>query len=175
MPDITEDDIKLEVQSTRGPDDEPACLFTWGALQWYASTESVRKAAIDLVTCAAYAELIMFLVVKLKMDGKTASAFVADLLVQAGHRHLGSAETVEMVPAGSTQAKKAVVLVRRGTVQGILDMKGTTGMALQWLEAAEATDSDQLITEALRSAGRLDDGTEEKIFDYLKELRDRKA
>jgi hypothetical protein len=168
--DIVEDDIKLWVESTREPDDEPVCLFTWGTLQWYAPVAAVRQAALGLITCAAYAELIMFLVAKMNMDGKTASMFVADLLVQAGHGHLGSAETVEMVPAGSTQAKKAVVLVKRGVVQGIVETPKATEMAQQWLEAAEATESDQLIGEALRAAAVSDD-SQERVFGYLRELR----
>ena len=46
-------------------------------------------------------------------------------------------------------------------------------MALQWLEAAEATESDQLVSEALRGTG-FDGGQQERVFGYLRELRKEK-
>ena len=46
-------------------------------------------------------------------------------------------------------------------------------MALRWLAAAEATESDQLVSEALRATGS-DEGAQEKVFGYLRKLRDGK-
>jgi hypothetical protein len=44
-------------------------------------------------------------------------------------------------------------------------------MALAWLEVAEATESDQLVAEALRAAGAVDEAAMGKVFGYLRELR----
>ena len=46
-------------------------------------------------------------------------------------------------------------------------------MALRWLATAEATESDQLVSEALRATGS-GDGEQEKLFGYLRKLRDGK-
>lgn len=170
---VSNEDQPLWVASTRGPDDEPVCLFTWSALQWYAPVAAVRAAALDLVTCTAYAEMMMIMAVKLKLDGHVASAFATDLLRATGRRKLGNAETVDLVPAGSTQSQEAVVLIQRGSEQGLVSTAAARSMALQWLEAAEATESDQLVTEALRGTGYA--LAEESIFSYLRELRQRKA
>ena len=45
------------IESTRDPDGQPVCLVTFDKLQYYAPVEDVRATAIDLVTCAAYAEM----------------------------------------------------------------------------------------------------------------------
>lgn len=61
---------------------------------------------------------------------------------------------------------KVIHLYSRGWQDGaIYDIP-----VLRWLEIAEATESDQLVSEALRAAG-IDDGTQEKLFGYLRELR----
>ena len=167
------DDDTLWVESTRGPDDEPACLFTWGAFQWYAPVDEVRKSALDMVSCAAYSEMMMLLVAKLRLDGKTASAVITDLLASSGVRQLGSDDTVDLLPGGSTRTGEAVVLLGHGSKRGMVAPAEARTMALQWLRAAEATESDQLVSEALRGTG-LDDNAE-RVFGYLRELRKGKA
>ena len=170
----TDDDGTLWAESTRGPDDEPACRLIWGPDRWYAPVGEVRKTALDLVSCAAYAEMMMLLVGKLSLPGSTASAFITDLLDSRGGRGFGSDATVDLVPAGSTKTGDAVVLIGRRGRRGHLFPAEARSMALQWLSAAEATESDQLVSEALRSA-RIDDGAQETVFGYLRELRKEKA
>lgn len=169
----SEPDDALWVESTRGPDDEPACLLRWGAFEWYATVADVRRTALDMMSCAAYAEMMMTLAAKLKLDGKTASALISDLLNGRGVKGFGTPETVDLIPAGSTKTGDAVVLIGRGSKRGSVLAAEARSMALQWLEAAEATESDQLVSEALRGTS-MDDYGQERVFGYLKELRKEK-
>jgi hypothetical protein len=158
------------IESTRGPDDEPCCLLTWGSLQCYASVDDVRETAIDLVTCAAYAEMMMTLVLKAKVPADVVSAFATDLLSGGDKRYFGTKTTVTILPAGSSKRREAFVLLKRGSLEGHVSPAEARAMALRWLAAAEATESDQLVSEALRATGS-DDGAQEKLFGYLRELR----
>ncbi|HEY2090144.1 MAG TPA: hypothetical protein VGH54_29500 [Mycobacterium sp.] len=165
-----DEDEALRVESTRDPDGEPACLFTWGAFQWYAPVAEVRKAALDMVACAAYAEMMMTLVAKLKLDGGIASALITDLLKGRGVKEFGTPGTLDLLPAGSTRSGDAVVLLRRGSKREPVAAVTARSMALQWLEAAEATESDQLVSEAMRGTG-ISRAQQERLFGYLRELR----
>lgn len=158
------------VESTRGADDEPVYLLTWGSLQWYAEVEVARKTALDLVTCAAYAEMMMLMTTALDLPGNIASQLMTDLLRGSGIHRFGSNDTVDLLPVGSTKTGKPWVQLKRGNKEGHLSPAEARGMALQWLEVAEATESDQLITEVLQSAG-IDNATQETVFRYLRELR----
>lgn len=158
------------IESTRGPDDEPACLLTWGSLQWYASVDDVRKTAIDLVTCAAYAELMMTMVLRVGVPPETASLLATDLLSDAGRTRFGRDATVTLLPAGSSKRREAFVLLDRGAQRGVLSPYEARAMALRWLATAEATESDQIVSEALRATGS-DEAATEKMFGYLRELR----
>ena len=164
------DDDSIWIESTRGPDDEPCCLITFGPLQAYASVEDVRTTALDLITCAAYAELMMTMVVKVNLSADVVSRFATDLLSGAGRRFFGAKTTLLLTPAGSTRRREALVLVKRGSQAGELSPDEARAMALRWLAVAEATESDQLVSEALRATGSDEAGTE-KVFGYLRELR----
>ena len=159
------------IESTRGPDDEPACLITFGPLQCYAPVADVRQTAIDLVTCAAYAEMMMTLVVRVNLSASVVSQFATDLLSGAGRSFFGAKTTLTMLPAGSTKRREALVLLKRGSQEGALTPDEARTMALYWLAVAEATESDQLVSEALRATGS-DDAAQEKVFGYLRKLRD---
>jgi hypothetical protein len=170
---VNDEEDTLWIESTRGPDDEAACLFTWGPHQWYAPVADVRRSALDLVSCAAYAEMMMLLVVKLKLGAKMASAFVTDLLDSRGGRKFGGPATLDMLPVGSTRTGDALVLISRGSKRATLLPAEARGMALGWLGAAESTESDQLVSEALRGTGM--DDQAERVFGYLRELRKEKT
>lgn len=168
MTGIENDSIWIE--STRGPDDEPACLITFGPLQWYAPVEDVRETAIDLVTCAAYAEMMMTLVTRAELPAGVVSAFATDLLSGRDKRFFGAKTTMTLLPAGSSKRREALVLLKRGSKDGALSPDEARAMALRWLAVAEATESDQLVSEALRATG-MDDAGQEKVFGYLRVLR----
>ena len=164
------DNDSIWIESTRGPDDEPVCRVQWGPIEAYASVEDVRTTAIDLVTCAAYSEMMMTLVVKVKLGADVVSQFTSDLLSGAGRSYFGAKTTLTMLPAGSTKRREALVLLKRGSRAGELSPDEAREMALRWLAVAEATESDQLVSEALRATGS-DEAAAEKVFGYLRELR----
>jgi hypothetical protein len=158
------------IQSTRGPDDEPVCEITWGALQCYASVGDVRETAIDLVTCAAYAEMMMTLIIRVKLPASVVSQFATDLLSGGDKRYFGAKTTMTLLPAGSSKRREALVLLKRGSAEGALSPDEAREMALRWLSVAEATESDQLVSEALRATGATAEA-QDKLFGYLRELR----
>ena len=164
------DSDSIWIESTRGPDDEPCCLITFGPLQAYASVDDVRTTALDLITCAAHSEFMMTMVVKVGLSAEIVSRFATDLLSGAGRRFFGAKTTLLLTPAGSTRRREALVLVKRGSQDGALSPDEARAMALRWLAVAEATESDQLVSEALRATGSDEAGTE-KVFGYLRELR----
>jgi hypothetical protein len=159
----------LMIKSTSDPDGSPVCLVTWGELQWAASVEAVRKTALDLTVCAAYAEMMMALVLKLGLPGSSMALMITDILRDNGYAEPGHADTVMLLPAGSTKAKKAVVLLERGKKKAMVETSVAKMMALQWLEVAEATESDQLLSEALRGTGLGEESG--RVFGYLRQLR----
>jgi hypothetical protein len=158
------------IQSTRGPDDEPVCEITWGPLQYYAPVADVRETAIDLLTCASYAEMMMTLVTRVKLSADVVSRFATELLDGRDKRFFGAKTTMTLLPAGSTKRREALVLLKRGSLDGALSPDEARAMALRWLAVAEATESDQLVSEALRAAG-MEAGAQDKLFGYLRELR----
>jgi hypothetical protein len=166
-----DDNDTIWIESTRGPDHEPVCRITFGPVQCYASVEDVRQTAIDLVTCAAYAEMMMTLITRANLPPATVSQFATDLLSGGGRHSFGAKATMILLPAGSSKQRQALVLVKRGSQDGALTPDEARAMALAWLAAAEATESDQLVSEALRATGS-DDETQEKLFGYLRKLRD---
>jgi hypothetical protein len=163
------DSESIWIESTRGPDDEPVCLITFGPLQWYAPVEDVRETAIDLVTCAAYAEMMMTLIVRVNLSAAVVSQFATDLLSGRDKRYFGARTTMTLLPAGSSKRREALVLLKRGSQDGALSPDEARAMALRWLAVAEATESDQLVSEALRATAAGVDP--DSLFGYLRELR----
>jgi hypothetical protein len=158
------------VVSTRDPDGKPVCEINWGAKRYYAPVADVRQTALDLVTCAAYAEMMMKLA-GLGLPAAHVSAFTSDLLAEAGRTMFGTPRTVTLLPAGSTKRREALVVIRRGSSEGMVSPGEARNMALQWLEAAEATESDQFVAEALRATRIASDTDVAQLFGYLRELR----
>lgn len=158
------------ITSTRGPDDKPVCEITWGRSRWYAPVGDVRETAADLMTCAAYAEMMMTLIVRAGVPADVVSKFTTDLLGAREKRFFGAKTTLSLVPAGSSKRKQALVLLKRGPLEGEVTPDEGRVMALGWLAAAEATESDQLVGEALRAVG-VPAETQEQLFGYLRELR----
>lgn len=160
----------LWIESTRGPDDEPACLFTWGALRWHAMAPEVRQTAADMLTCAAYADMMMEMI-GAGLDAGTVTAFASSLLNGQDKPFFGSGATVRLTPAGDSRKRAALVLMERGSRRHVATSAEAREMAAGWLTVAEGTESDQLVTEALRACG-VERSTEEKVFGYLRKLRE---
>ena len=167
------------IESTRGPDDEPVCLLTIGPLQAYPPVADVRQTALDLITCAAYAEMMMTLIVRVKLPPEVVGEFTTDLLSGLGRSFFGARTTLTMMPAGATRrsggpgsprVREAVVLLHRGSQDSAVTAAEAREMALAWLAVAEATQSDQLVSEAMDAASIAAE-TQTMMFGYLHALR----
>ena len=164
------DTTDLCIASIRDPDGEPVCEVTWGPLQWYPQVSEVRETAADLMTCAAYAEMMMTLITEAKLPPQVVTDFTTVILRSRKKRMFGTPGTVELMPAGASRQKQALVLLKRNRQNGALTPDEARDMALNWLTVAEATESDQLLGEALRAVGVPDDTTG-RVFGYLRQLR----
>lgn len=162
----------ITIVSGRDPDRPTDCLISWDGHDWTATAQLVRATAADLFTVAAYADMIIHLVVETRLDPDTASALAGDLIVsQTGRHAFGSEHTISLLPAGSTKKRKGMVHIRRGRLDGVVDTAAARHMGAQWLTVAEAAESDQLVAEALRTAGGIDEARIDGLFAYLRELR----
>ena len=115
---MTAETSDLLIISTRGPDDAPVCELAWRGEFWYAPVAEVRATALDLFTCAAYAEMIRHLMATLNLDAPTATALTSDMLGQLRSEEFGTPATVTLMPAvskpaGPAKRRKALVLIRR--------------------------------------------------------------
>jgi hypothetical protein len=146
------------IESTRGPEDEPVCLLTIGPHQSWPPVDDVRQTALDLVTCAAYAEMMLTLIIRVGLPPEVVGQFTTDLLSGLGRPFFGARSTLTMLPAGATRrsggpgsprVREAVVLLHRGSTDAAITAAEAREMALKWLAAAEATESDQLVSGAL--------------------------
>jgi hypothetical protein len=164
-------DDRIDIVSTRDPDRDPVCELTWGPLQWYATVPDVRETALDLMTCAAYAEMMMTLITDAGLPPEVVARFTTVLLEGREKRYFGAATTLRMMPAGASKQKQPLVLLKRGSMDGMLKPDEAREMALYWLETAEATESDQLVGEALRAVG-ISPESVASAFGYLRQLRD---
>lgn len=140
-----------------------------------ASVVDVRQTAVDLVTCAAYAEMMMELV-KLGLPAKQVSDFTSAILKR--DKPFGAATTFDLWPAGSTKRGQPVVLIGRAGVNGpgdplprdALHPDEAREMAQAWFQVAEATESDQKVTAALRLIRQ--EKIAESLFATLRKLRE---
>jgi len=169
-------DTALWVASTRDPDGEPVCELTWGPVQWYAPVADVRQTALDLVSCAAYADMIKLLIAKVGLEPAVVEQVTLDLMRVAGRtRDHGTPSTIDVFPASGTskaRGREAVVIFRRGGIDGMVTSVEAREMAQQWMAVAEATESDQLVAEAFRATFPGNGGLD-RLFGYLRKLRDR--
>lgn len=174
---MTDDDHGpgIWIESTRGPDDEPVCRMTFGPVECYPPVADVRATALDLVTCAAYAEMMLTLIVRAGLTPAVVGEFTTDLLSGLGRPFFGARSTLTMLPAGATRrsggpgsarVREAVVLLHRGSQDAAVTAAEARDMALAWLAVAEATESDQLVSAAMDDAAVSDD-TQAMIFALL--------
>lgn len=165
------------IESTRGPDDEPVCLVTVGPYQSYPSVDAVRETAMDMFTCAAYAELMLELVTgPAHIPPPAVEALMTSLLRGRQKRFFGAKDTLTMMPAVGRdrrpggRRRRAAVLLTRGKWNGWLTADEAREQAVAFLAVAEATESDQLVTEALHTMGMPAEKVA-AVFGYLHALR----
>lgn len=131
------------------------CLITWGPLEVYASVEDVTTTAQDLMTAATYADLIGELLSK-GFEGHVIMGMISSMLPGAigGRRPvmggmMGTDRTIGVMPAGSSERRAGVVMMKRGEQAGSLSPDGARAMATHWYEAALAARHDELVGMAL--------------------------
>jgi len=162
------------IESTRGPDDEPVCLFTFGPHQSYPTVEDVRATARDLFTVAADADTCGQLA-RLGFDPETISGFMSDLLAHRGRGFYGRASTLSARPAGSSKEQRGYVLLLKGTTNGMIFPDEAREMAMCWFAVAAGTEQDQMLGEALRTCTQTTDAEVANIYAYMKALREKNA
>lgn len=153
-----------------------ACLITWGAQQWYAPVDTVRRTAEDLFTCAAYADLIAELI-RAGIPANIITRMTTAMLAGRQPRYFGDPQTIYVLPGGSSVRKAgAVALSRqnafhRGKAQAALEPDEARAMGRQWFQAAEASDSDTLFSSVLERAGWMQETEMDALFGLLSEIR----
>lgn len=170
------DDV-IWIESTRGRHDMgSACLIRWGAIEKYAPIVDVRQTAEDLFTCAAYADLIAELL-RVGFEPELITSMMTALL--GTRHHFGTPTTLFMIPAGSTAHRVGVVSValknrfHQGEADKHLSPSEARTMGRAWLEAAEASEADDLFSSVL--AGWLDSVELDAVFSLLKDVRSGEA
>jgi hypothetical protein len=164
----------LYIVSTRDPDLRPVCQLNWGQLEWYADVSDVRDTALDLVECAALADLMMLLVTKVGLAPDIVSRLMGDMVIASrpnGKRFFGTKATITLTPGGSSKRGEAVVMLQRGSMRGAVSPAEAREMAGVWFSAAEATESDRVVADALGEVGKLDEGWVDGFFALLRHLR----
>lgn len=161
----------LLIESTRTHDGEPACLLTWGPLQFYSEVAAVRETALDMVVCSVYSEMMMEMNTRAKIPPEIVSAFASAMLAHRTKRYFGHKTNVMLTPAGSSERNEAMVLLRRGSHKGYVTPGEARQTALDWMEAAEASESDTLLGRALEALPDRPDDLDERLFDQLRQLR----
>lgn len=183
-PEGKEEHDGIWIASTRtapGSDLPSACLITWNDRRWYASVEDVRATALDLIACAAWAD-VMLAMISLGLPKEQLGGFFGDLLHKTRQgRPFGTPSTFMLTPAGATRKKKrsgsprppervAVVLLERDGETGNADSDTARVIAAKWLEVAGGVDQDRTVVAALRATGA-PDGFEALLFGKMFELR----
>lgn len=163
----------IVIQSLRPADpdapEEPSCLITWEHHQAYATVADVRRTAEDLFACAAWADQIGELL-RMGLEGPVVTEMMSGMLASTGRTMLGTKDTLSLIPGGSSKRKAGIVLISCGPkLNGSLSPDGAREMARVWFSTAEATDSDHLITEAVRTAAG--EQHVDAVFAYLQALR----
>lgn len=165
------------IESTRDRDKlGSACLITWGAGQWYAPVDKVRRTAEDLFTCAAYADLIGELM-RAGIPADIVTGLTTAMLADRRPRYFGDPETIYILPGGSSARKAGAVMLSRrnafhkGGAQAGLDPDEARAMGRRWFQAAEASESDTLFSSVLERAGWMKPVEMDALFGLLNDIR----
>jgi hypothetical protein len=167
----------IRIESTRGRDPEhPVCVVTWDGLDKIASVADVRQTAEDLFTCAAYAELIGELL-RTGIEAHIITTLIMRLLQSRSRRFFGTRSTLFLLPAGSSKDRAGAVAIGRrnvfhaGMADGVMTPVEACEMGRDWLEAAEATESDSLFGTLLHRSLRLSDLEIDSLFHLVQDIR----
>lgn len=170
-------DGSLYITSVRRPGDKgPVCRLEWEGTHRYAPVSAVRQTAEDLMTCAAYADLVTELLT-VGLGAPELNGLTTEMLKKREPRYFGTPHTVFLLFGGDSKRRQGVVLLGRddlfheGKADGVLLPDEARAMARAWMEAAEASEADTLFDAALRSSELADDDQLEELFAVLREIR----
>lgn len=174
---VKDDDSGIWIESTRALKDQPAaCLMRWDGVERYVPNEDVRQTAEDLMTCAAYADLIEQLL-QIGLEPDYLGPLMTDIVSKRQPKYFGTPRSLFLLPGGSSERKKGVVMLghrnlfHQGKSDGYVFPDKARSMARQWMTAAEAAESDTLFDKVLRRAGWLGDGELQAVFELLYDIR----
>lgn len=169
--------IESSLRSHDSQDAELSCLLTWGDLQWYAPVTAVRQTSVDLMTSAAYAELMATLI-KMGLDSQHITAMVSDAIHGALNGRipyqgmLGTDHTISVMPSASSVRKAGVVVLQHGSLGGVVSPAGAREMAGHWMQVATGSECDEITATALRDVLSVDREQTSGLFAYMRALRD---
>lgn len=165
------------ITSRRAQDDAPpVCLLSWDGQEKYVPVPAVRQVAEDLMTCAAYADLIGELL-RVGLPGDVIEPMVAAIASKRDRKYFGAKGAIFLRPGGSSARKQGAVMIAHrnlfddGKYNGSLSPDQARTMARRWFQAAEASESDTLFDKTLRRAGWLSDADLKAVFDHLYDIR----
>jgi hypothetical protein len=171
--------IDLWMESTRSLNGkDPHCLMRWNGHEKYVLVADVRRTAEDLITCAAYADMISELMRK-DFESHLITAMIQATMRDGGKRDhsFGGYSTMFLLPGGSSAKQQGMVLIGRrdqfhkGKTDGVLLPDDARDMAWNWMAAAEASEADTLFSAVLERAGWMDRTEMNAVFDLLMDIR----
>ena len=157
------------IYSARGADlaNPGTCLIEWDEDRWRAGPDAVRDTAHDLLTAASHADLLTSLF-KRGIDGNTAREIVTSMMT----RNLGHPDTFPMIAAGGAEKQKlGMVLIEHGDRRTAITAATAREMAANWIQVAEASNTDALFDEAMKDVLHAGDTERAQVFAYLRTIR----
>lgn len=157
------------IYSARGADlaNPGTCLIEWDEDRWRAGPDAVRDTAHDLLTAASLADLLTSLF-RRGIDGNTAREIVTSMM----SRNLGHPDIFPMIAAGGAEKQKlGMVLIEHDDRRTALTSETAREMAANWIQVAEASNTDSLFDEAMKDVLHAHDTERAQVFAYLRTIR----
>ena len=151
----------------------PPCHLSWKGWEGYAACQAVTQTALDMLACAAYADVLGELL-RAGLDGPTVTHMITGVIRHSGRTGFGHPDVFHPLPAGSSRARVGRVLLERGGKngqRGTLTADEARHMAVNMLKVANAVEYDQAAAEALNSVLGLGAREREPVFAYMRAMR----
>lgn len=155
----------------------PTCKVTWNALEFVLKCDEVRDFAGEMTAAAAQAE-VQAAVTKVlrtaKAGDKVVAQFIGELRAAYPQHGFGQAGRLTFLPAVSVFDGRPFVHANIAPYEPLrIDPDTLRGIAMQWVETAEAAERDTLFDYALREATTLTDDDIEQVFAVARGIRSR--
>jgi hypothetical protein len=110
---------------------------------------------------------------RLNLDAELIAGFISLALQDRDKRYFGHRDTLMLMPGASTFRKAGAVIIQHNHTKASVDPDEARVMGRNWLEVAEASESDSLVDEALTHFGLLNQTERNRVFDYMRAARDK--